>query len=80
MTRRTLLATLIGVPITQRSIAAEQFIVEGHFTEAGADPHLAYFALGQSLSLTLDPQKLPTMVKQAEALIGQQVRLRLERA
>jgi hypothetical protein len=66
--------------ITQNAEVITQFEVIGHFTEGGSDPHQAYFAIGQSLSIVLDPQKLPTMVKQAEALVGKQVRLVLEQA
>jgi hypothetical protein len=78
VTRRGFFAAL--APVTHSAVVATQFEVVGHFTEGGIDPRQAYFALGQSLSIVLDPQKLPTMVKQAEALVGKQVRLVLEQA
>jgi hypothetical protein len=80
VTRRGFFAALVPIVGTHVPVMGTQFEVTGHMTEGGIDPHQAYFAIGQSLSLTLDPQKLPTMVKQAEALVGKQVRLVLEQA
>jgi hypothetical protein len=80
--RRAFLATLFGAPIVGTSVPVmgTQFSVSGLFDHAGADNTLAYFSLGQSLSLSLDPQKLPTMVEQAEKLVGKQARIILEQA
>lgn len=75
MTRRDFFATVL---VARPSVT--QFSVSGHFDHAGADNQLAYFSLGQSLSLMLDPQKLPTMVEQANKLVGKQARIILEEA
>jgi hypothetical protein len=84
VTRRDLLRSLpiVGafLPVTHSAAGVTQFEVTGHFTAAGADHHLAYYALGGSLSLMLDPAKLPAMVAQCDKLVGKQVRIRLEEA
>lgn len=84
MTRRDLLRSLpiLGafLPTTHAAVGVTQFEVSGHFTDGGADKHVAYYALGQSLSLSLDPAKLPAMVAQCDKLVGKHVRIRLEEA
>lgn len=77
MNRREFFATLF---VARPSVAATQFNVSGHFEAAGADKHLAYYSLGQSLSLMLDPAKLPAMVEQADKLVGKNARITLELA
>jgi hypothetical protein len=81
MNRRAFFAALIGsATMTPKTVIAAQFSVSGHFDQAGADNHLAYYSLGQSLSLMLDPAKLPAMVAQADKLVGKQARIILEAA
>ena len=79
MTRRALLTTLFGVPITQGSVAASGFEVSGHLTNAGQSGD-RYYAIDQSIAFMLDERKHPVMVKQADALLEGRVRLILERA
>lgn len=79
MNRRAFFATLAALG-THNAVTAAQFDVTGQFEQAGADNHFAYYSLGQSLSLMLDPQKLPAMVEQADKLIGKRARITLEAA
>lgn len=77
--RRAFLLTLIPLS-THNAAAVTQFDVSGPFEAAGADNHLAYYSLGGSLALMLDPAKLPTMVAQADKLVGKRARITLEAA
>jgi hypothetical protein len=56
---------------------AGQFYVTGHFDRAGL-PGEGYYSVGQSLALMLNPEKLPSMVQQAEALVGKEVEIHLK--
>jgi hypothetical protein len=90
VTRRLFLGAFL--PVTQSALSntqsalvalrvtATQFEVSGILTEAGADNHMAYYAIDQSLSLMLNPAYVPTMVAQADKLIGKRVRITLELA
>jgi hypothetical protein len=81
LTRRSFLCVLCGsATIASRSVTATQFEVSGILTDAGADKHMAYYAIDQSLSLMLNPAYVPTMVQQADKLIGRRVRITLELA
>jgi hypothetical protein len=51
------------------------FEVSGHMTAGSGTPGDGYYAIGQSISLSLDPTKVPMMVAGADALVGQTVRL-----
>jgi hypothetical protein len=75
MNRRDFFATLL---VARPSVATTQFFVTGHFDKAGEDPSMAYYSLGQSVSLMLDPAKVPAMVEQANKLVGRQARIHLE--
>jgi hypothetical protein len=75
MTRRLFLSALL--PVTRSAAEVTQFEVSGILTDAGADNHMAYYAIDQSLSLMLNPAYVPTMVQQADKLIGQRVRITL---
>jgi hypothetical protein len=76
VTRRQFFTAFMAAP----AVSTTQFNVSGHFDHAGADNTLAYYSLGQSLSLVLDPRKLPAMVEQADKLCGKQARIILEAA
>jgi hypothetical protein len=78
VTRRLFLAAFL--PVTQSAAESTQFEVSGILTDAGADKHMAYYAIDQSLSLMLNPAYVPTMVQQADKLIGKRVRITLELA
>jgi hypothetical protein len=78
VTRRLFLAAFL--PVTHSAAKATQFEVSGILTDAGADKHMAYYAIDQSLSLMLNPAYVPTMVAQADKLIGKRVRITLELA
>ena len=56
------------------------FILTGHFTQAGEDPRSAYFALGQGLTLVIDPERLPACANGAQALIGLEATISLTQA
>jgi hypothetical protein len=78
MTRRAFFTAALGLAVA-RPAAARQFVVTGHFDLAGL-PGEGYFSLGQSAAIMLNPEKLPSMVKQAEQLVGKTVELRLQEA
>jgi hypothetical protein len=78
MTRRLFLGAFL--PTLGTPAAANQFEVSGILTEAGADKHQAYYAIDQALALMLDPRQVPTMVQQADKLLGKRVRITLELA
>lgn len=69
MTRRTFFAALLP-GLGGATQASSGFVLTGHFDRAGEDPRHAYFALGQGLTLVIDPDRLPACTKGAEALIG----------
>jgi hypothetical protein len=75
VTRRVFLGAFL--PVTHFAAEPTQFEVSGVLTDAGADNHMAYYAIDQSLSLMLNPAYVPTMVAQADKLIGQRVRITL---
>lgn len=56
------------------------FEISGHFDSAGADNSLAYYSLGQGISLMLDPARVPSCVEGADALVKGQARIILMRA
>ena len=79
VTRRSFFAALVPilgttVPVqgTPAFISNEQggFILTGRFDTAGEDPRHAYFALGQGLTLMIDPERLPACASGAQSLIG----------
>jgi hypothetical protein len=78
MTRRLFLGAIL--PTFGMSATANQFEVSGILTEAGADNHIAYYAIDQALGLMLNPAQVPTMVQQADKLVGKRVRITLELA
>jgi hypothetical protein len=80
MTRRLFLGAFIPAVGMTQSAAATQFEVSGILTEAGVDKHIAYYAIDQALGLMLNPAQVPTMVQQADKLIGKRVRIILELA
>jgi hypothetical protein len=81
VTRRLFLGLFLPtLGITQSAAESTQFVVSGVLTDAGADKHMAYYAIDQSLSLMLNPAYVPTMVQQADKLIGKRVRITLELA
>jgi hypothetical protein len=75
MTRRLFL----GMFLPSMGMTREQFSVSGHFDIAGAENE-GYYALGQNLSLFIDPRYLPAMKAQADKLVGKQARIVLEGA
>jgi hypothetical protein len=81
VTRRLFLGAILPtLGITQSAAEATQFEVSGILTDAGADNHIAYYAIDQALALMLDPRQVPTMVQQADKLVGKRVRITLELA
>ena len=52
ISRRALLLTFMGVPMTATNVTATGFAVTGHFTDAGDE---GMYALGQELALIAKP-------------------------